>query len=293
MMPTFLSQRSEVVLGKTVNVYISPVTNKPKLLCLHGGPGLAADSIWGGFESLLERFDLGFIDFPSDGLDSQGNPLDLYGYAQLTNALSKTIWNNAGAIGVFGHSFGGCVAIKALSITKSPFSFGIVLSTPIDRNWTIQFGENLKALPTQLDWSKVNDDFERQRDSDEAYRKLFVDYAQMYLNDVPSRSAVELLNSWTYFAKAYAVGDRTIFPNLNLHSDLKALTAPLLCIGADQDLVVPANDADRASAIAKNAKAVHINGGHFALLTNRADFSRFVSQWWETVSKEVRNENVN
>lgn len=207
--------------------------DKPTLFCIHGGPGLDHQSLLPGLNSLQDLFTLKFVDLRWEGLSS----VEAYA-SQVCEVVRETA--PASPIGIFGHSFGGHVAMEAMAAAPAFFDFGILCAT----------------FCNAADW---------------------VEYMSFTSKMVPHSNATEIEKSYHQSLKNNVM--ETVYAKIDMTQRCRRIMAKCLVIGGGQDKIVPPDEPHKLAKLIHNVTAAIINdAGHFPFLTKPDEFQRIVEQ---------------
>lgn len=270
--------------GLKFSTYRTPDRGYPLLYCLHGGPGLGSASLMPGILSLAPIFDLILIDQRGEG--GTGVPEDgdysLVSYARDVLMLrSKLGHTGLRPIGLFGHSFGGSVAIQTLASHPTAFDFGILCNAPVSDEWM----GGLDALIQKLNDPVLNaaqKRFSKDRTQDSGYRDLMLGNSIIYFPELTREAATKVMDKWVYRVKPYIYAAKNTFPGMNLLAQCQQIEVPCLVIGSSGDEIIPWSHLQKLAKAIPHSKTAQISDvGHFPFATQPIEFFNQVSQWWE------------
>jgi pimeloyl-ACP methyl ester carboxylesterase len=235
-----------------------------RIVLLHG---------WGGSPEKLEplKDELGKkgwktmnLRFP--GLTSPA-PKEVWGlqeYADYIEAKVPKIWKKYGYF-VFGHSFGGRVAIK-MALSKHQGLNGIVLCAPggisrsnfIKRTFFMTMAKVGKVLLVYLPWASV-------------YRNLLYKLARQHDYERAGGIMKDVFKK--------VVGE-ILMPQLS------EIQVPALILWDKYDRVVPYQDGNKAKKLIKNAIIILFNniGGHKLPYFHPKEVAQEVEKWWQHIN---------
>jgi proline iminopeptidase len=272
-------------------IYRTPSKGLPQLFCLHGGMGLSADSLFDGLESISDLFDLIFID--QRGCGDSDNAVDgSYSIDDFVDDL-KEIVDQIGEVnikGLFGHSLGGMVAIKALAKYPELFQFGILSNTAMNDAWR---ADSKKAVE-KLDSSEVAQSlavYSEKPNDDQSIRNLAIVYGPIYFPELAEVDAKTQMERFTYRIASSEFLSASVYPGMNLNSEVRQIKCPILGIGGANDIVVPPQHLNAVIAELSRDRAEFIQiaeAGHFPFITKKSEFKLVIKNWWDSVRGSLR-----
>lgn len=193
------------------------MTIKPKLLCLHGALGSAAQLQW-ALHPLAAYFDLHFFDFPGHG-ERTDEQLSMESCIAATRDFIHK--NKLAGVTIFGYSMGGYVAL--LLAKKFPELVGQIVT-----------------LGTKLDWNpEVAAKEARMLNPEKMLEKIphYVDYLKKWHG-----------RDWSTTVKQTADLMRNLGQTRPLHTDVyQTILHPVLLCLADDDNMVSVNETHHAA----------------------------------------------
>lgn len=271
-------------------IYRTPSRNLPQLFCIHGGIGLGADSLTSGLEGLAKTFDLVFYDHRGCG-KSDAAPNSSYTLDEFTNDLIEIVnkFSNGNLRGVFAHSLGGMVAIRALASSPNLFDFAIIANSAIDDSWRAAAA---KAVETLTDVAAVNSAskrFDDENQNSDYLRNLAVEYGPIYFPELSSEESKKQMNLFSFRADSVTFASNYVYPGMNLSKEAATIKQPTLVIAAERDVVVPKVCQEKMSDLLPNGNLVVIKGaGHFPFITKKIEFETSITQWWEKTKELIK-----
>jgi proline iminopeptidase len=273
-----------------LSVYSTKQTGKSVLYCLHGGPGFDSLSLIPGLLPLSKLFDLRFVDLRGSGRSDSPRNGDYSLDATAKDVLQLIKGENPGrTIGIFGHSYGGLVALTVLAQGGDSLGFGILCGTPFDGAFGSDFSEAIERS-TKPEIMDGQNRFKTQTATDLDYRDLTVSLRSLYFPELPSEQSTGILATWSYRVDAYRYAEERIFPSLDLTESALRVTAPVLMVGGKIDPIITPANVNRCANLFKNGSVQLISdAGHFPFISETDQFFLKVSQWWE-VNKQSKKE---
>ena len=277
--------------GATLQLYLKGSRELPQLFCVHGGTGLAADTLIGHLDGLAQDFDLVFYD--QRGCGKSEAALDgSYTFSELATDLKEVVEFAKAEPnrprGVFGHSLGGMVAIKALAEFPELFDFAIISNSAIDEGWRKAAGTALENLTDRTAVEEANSKFEKDPTNDSFMRDLAIEYGPIYFPELTVSDAKSQMSRFTYRAAAVPFMSSKVFPGMNLSREAASIVCPVLVISGGKDEVVPPVCQLELFELLKRGDIVTVkDGGHFPFITQKEKFSNLVTQWWVKTKEEL------
>lgn len=275
--------------GKRV-IYRTLTKGLPELFCLHGGMGLSADSLFSGLLDLSDSFDLVFIDQRGCG-DSDVAPDGSYRLEDFASDLMEIVPQISvknQLMGLFGHSLGGMIAIKALGLYPKTFHFSILSNTAMDDQWRAA-SKNSSATLNDREISSTMDKLAKSPTNDQYMRELAIEYGPLYFPELQVDEAKATMKKFTYRAANWNFMSEHVYPGMNLRGDLSKQSCQTLVVAGEIDPVVPVYcQRSIVEALGNKGQMTTIMGaGHFPFITRRTKFNESIQSWWNKVKKEI------
>jgi len=262
-------------------IYSGEPTEKPGLLCIHGGMGLASDSLIPSLQTLSETFDLSFMDQRGHG-ESEAPINKSYFLENFSKDISEVveIIKPTKPLGLFGHSMGGMIAIQTLSDFPELFQFAFLANTALDFEWQKAASEAVLSLD-DLSLSKAVSDYEKNPTS-VTLATLAINYGPIYFPELNRERAELEMHKFSYRPDSIAFMDKSVYPHMNLEKQIARIKIPTLVISGERDVVVPPLCQRKISARLNYGEIITIGGaGHFPFITKQKEFKKAVTDWWE------------
>lgn len=274
--------------GKRV-IYKTVTKGQPQLFCLHGGMGLSADSLFSGLLDLSDSFNLVFIDQRGCG-DSDVAPDGNYRLEDFASDLMEVVAQVSAKnqpVGLFGHSLGGMIAIKALGLYPETFHFSILSNTAMDDKWRAASKNSSSTLNDQ-EISSIMAKLAKDPTNDQYMQELAIAYGPLYFPELKFDEARAKMKKFTYRAANWNFMSGHVYPGMNLRDDLSKHRCQTLVIGGEIDPVVPVScQRSIVEALSNKGQMTTIVGaGHFPFTTRRTEFNESIKTWWNKVKKE-------
>lgn len=270
-------------------VYTSEPKGLPQLFFVHGGMGLSADSLMPSLAGLEQTFDLVFFDQRGCG-ESDAPESGSYTLEELAGDLREIVGklgDKKRPIGVFGHSLGGMVAIKALSLYRDLFDFFFLSNTALDDSWRAASGEAVRRLNDPA-IEAASKQFDQEPLRDDLLRELAISYGPLYFPELTRDQAREVMAGFSYRAASVGFTSEKVYPGMDLLEGARKIDIPGLVIAGEKDVVVPYSCQENVARYLCRAGLDIINdAGHFPFVTNKDDFVQTISQWWEGHRKGI------
>ncbi len=215
-----------------------------------------------------------FVDLRGD----VGSSLESYA-SEVCEAVQKAA--PASPIGIFGHSFGGHVAMEAMASAPAFFDFGILCATFCNAaDWAeyVSYTSKLLHHPNATD---IEMQYYKSQKQDADFKAMMLAYAPLYFPELPVEEAKTLMTQWTYTASRYNNAVENIYTTIDMTQRCRRIMAKCLVIGGGQDKIVSPDEPVKFSKLIHNAQAVTIpTAGHFPFLTRPDAFRSSVESWW-------------
>lgn len=263
-------------------IYRSESNAKPTLLCIHGGMGLASDSLM-TLEGLSDEFDLIFMDQRGHGRSAaaaDGN----YWFENFSNDIRELVQklDLKKPLGIFGHSMGGMIAIQVLSDFPGIFQFAILSNTALNSAWQIEALSSLKIL----NQNRLEKNTRAYEDSPghESLKNLAVVYGPVYFPELSQMKAESEMSKFTYRNDSLRFMNENVYGTMNLSEKAKSIKIPVLVLSGELDKVVPVKcQVELAGNIRNSTHAIIEKAGHFPFITQTKNFEKFVSNFWDKI----------
>ncbi|PIR19953.1 MAG: hypothetical protein COV45_08220 [Deltaproteobacteria bacterium CG11_big_fil_rev_8_21_14_0_20_47_16] len=252
---------------------------KPTLFCIHGGPGMDHTSLKPGILSLQSLFDLHFID-----LNHDGGAYSLSRYASDVCEVVKKVAPSS-PIGLFGHSFGGHVAMEALLQAPAFFDFAILANTFCNVADWIDYISYTSKLLHNPSAEAIEAAYNNSSKKDADFKQLMLGYAPLYFPEISLEEARRIMAQWHYYAAPYNDAVANIYSKIDMTQKCRHILAKCLVIGGAQDKIVAPQEVDRLVQLIPNATGVKIpNACHFPFITESKMFESAVQKWCKKVA---------
>jgi proline iminopeptidase len=266
-------------------VYRDVPSQKPLLICIHGGLGLSSDSLMPGLSVLRDEFDLMFVDQRGCGDSESAGSYSLEDFSFDIQEVVEVLGLRGSKIGIFGHSMGGMIAIKCLGMQPGLFDFAILSNTSMDDSWMHASRESVKQLDQQT-LALAAKQFEENPESNQALHDLSVEYGPIYFPELKTDEARAQMCKFSNRTDAISFMSEHVYPDMNLAQDVSRIEIPVLVISGDKDVVVPPTCQSAISTSLQQSSYVNLlNAGHFPFVTQPDEFRKSVLSWWNQVSR--------
>lgn len=278
---------SMIDLGSVqIRVLETGFSDKPQLVCVHGGMGLGLDSLTTGLEGLSRKFDLLFVDLRGAGLSSESKD-GTYSLGEYVDDLSSLLERAPRrSRGIFGHSLGGMIGLELLAVSPSLAQFAILSNSAANDGWRETSSESVKKIQTPALTSALQA-YSEAPTGDDTTRRLAIEYAPLYFPELTIEHARRQMEGFTYRGAAMQYTSAHVYPGMNLEEKARAVRVPTLVIGGEVDAVVPSSSQRELAQLIPNSQLCVVPGaGHFPFLTKKNEFTVAVEQWFDEQNLE-------
>jgi proline iminopeptidase len=268
-------------------IYQSDPKGLPELYCIHGGMGLGSDSLMTSLRPLAEIYDLTFIDLRGCGNSDKAHD-DQYTLSNFSNDIIEIVKavSKGDKRGIFGHSFGGMVAIDLLSHSDL-FHFAILANTALNDKCQVASREAVKQLD-ELELKKSLAAYQ-EAPNDISLRNLAITYGPIYFPELEKHNAKETMSNFNYCNEAMSFTSEKVYPGMNLLDQVKTIGIPSLVISGSDDIIVPSsNQEELAGHLKKSVLKTIKNAGHFPFITKNNDFISSIKNWWHDTHEVIK-----
>jgi len=246
----------------------------PNWMLIPGGPGMGPEYL----SELFGRLDLKGSVWTFDILEADRRSLsDEEIVAGWKRSLLKAAETLKPAL-IFGHSFGGMLALSTKGLEKHIAGLILADSDPVD--WLKDCADPPIPKSETAPWGKKFDD----APSDSLYRDFFLAIAPYYFSQECLRAGRDLIGRNSYSYRAFLAGNNEFFPSYGMAIDLRPI--PVFCLAGEHDLITPMGVYQRSAQFKEKADARYFSipgGGHFPWVENFQE----VSSVLQRIEKEV------
>jgi pimeloyl-ACP methyl ester carboxylesterase len=236
----------------------------PNWILIPGGPGMGPEYL----SELFGRLDLKGSIWTFDILDANREALS---DDEVVDGWKRSLLEAAKKLKpalIFGHSFGGMLALSTKELEKHIAGLILADSDPVD--WLKDCADSPIPKSELAAWAGK---FE-EAPSDSLYKDYFSAIAPYYFSKGCVRAGRELIDRNSYSYRTFTTGNNKFFPNYEIAIDL--LPIPVFCLAGEFDLITPMS-IYQGSAHFKEKKDVQYfsipGGGHFPWVENLQDVS--------------------
>ncbi len=260
-------------------------TSPIQLVFLHGGPGLDSTYL---IENLAEPLQdvcrLLFVDLKGDGRSDKFLPNEKYALADYAADMAALLQapdlTNHGKTILYGHSFGGFVAIKAASQFPHLFSGVILSNTKAHLGYVSDFAPIMKKLGISDEVDRLEEKLAAGEGTDADFREMMILYAKLYYPEFPQSEAENHINTGIFTARSYVNFLTNIVPKMNLTQDCQTIKHPVLILGSELDHITPWAAQEDLKSFIPNASCLFFPGaGHFPFVLKREEYVAGIKAW--------------
>lgn len=239
----------------------------PRLLFLHGGPGLDHSYFtpyFGGPEAPYEAvfYTQGFSGKPG----TTGLIAELHGFVE--KFLDRPLF-------LFAHSFGAALALEYIRRHDEKNLSGLILCAWIHdkQNWLDDYCRRFAISPRDLKNKEPKDDAEFKAVTLAASDRY-------YFSEGFSREGTQLWESVRFNSALYNAISREFFDDFSAADVVRSLRLPSLSIAGVNDQIVGIEHVRRGCALNAKIKSVEIGGvGHFPFVEKTAETNRSIADF--------------
>ncbi|MBK6312829.1 MAG: alpha/beta hydrolase [Blastocatellia bacterium] len=250
------------------------------IIVIHGGPGLPHNYLLPALQNLGPYATLWFYDARGHGLSEQNKPNDPYTMEQLVGDVGAfATAMKMDSYSVFGHSFGGMVALKFAATNPVGLRRLILSDTSASLGYVSRFQDTLKRLMPKDQFAE----YERlQSDSsitpDERLRRALRLVYPFYWYNPPKPYYLDLdISSLNLNATASDQIWSSDGQNYDVRKQLSDIKVPTLVINGRYDIVFSYEDAKELSEGIPNARLVILErSGHYPFYEENATFTDWI-----------------
>lgn len=260
------------------------------LVALHGGMGLDHTYLRPGLDRLADTARVVYVDQRGNGRSPAGRPLaeiDLTTWADDLDVLCRTV--GLGRIVLFGHSFGGFVAIEC-ALRHPERIAGLVLCG------TGAAFVHADAIVAELDRRNATE-VQRQAFTGEPFRSD-AEYAAWLAAALPlylHPKSTLAFDTSTIICRLDALARGSeVLSGWDRRGDLERIHVPVLVTSGRHDVVMPVDRTGTplAAALPNATSVVFDRSGHLPFLEEPDRYARVVRSWLASVPVDNVNETV-
>lgn len=169
---------------------------------------------------------------------------------------------------IFGHSFGGMLALSTKGLEKHIAGLILADSDPVD--WLKDCADSPIPKSESAPWAKKFDD----APSDSLYKDYFSAIAPYYFSKDCLRAGRELIERNSYSYRTFAAGNSHFFPSYEIAIDLRPI--PVFCLAGEHDRITPMDVYQRSAQFKEKNDVRYFSipgGGHFPWVENLQEVS--------------------
>lgn len=246
----------------------------PDWIVIPGGPGMGPEYL----AELFGRLDLKGSIWTFDILDAGRESLP---DEEIVAGWKRSLLEAAEALKpalIFGHSFGGMLALSTKGLEKHIAGLILADSDPLD--WLKDCAGSPIPRAEMAAWGKKLDD----APSDSLYRDFFSAIAPYYFSKECLRAGRELIERNSYSYRTFTAGNNKFFPGYEMAIDLRPI--PVFCLTGEHDVITPMNVYQRSARFKEKSDARYFTipgGGHFPWVENFQEVSSVLRRIEEQV----------
>jgi proline iminopeptidase len=289
---TFVACENEVLIQENTSgmlpingteLFYKTIGSGEPLVIIHGGPVLDHSYFLPHFEALSAHYQLVFYDQRASGrslskVDTASMKLDVF--ADDIEGIRKAL--NVDKINLFGHSWGGLLAMK-YAIKYNQHIDQLILANSIAPNysdWQVE-GQVVSQRATESDFAErqaiIQSGALQSDDPTAAIEKLLKISFRPQMADTSKLKDLIL-----YVPKDYLARSQTFsllgpeISNFDLYSDLTKLNFPTMVLYGNREPAVYLHATKMAEAFPKGQLVVIDGAGHFPFVENLSDFNKAI-----------------
>jgi proline iminopeptidase len=255
------------------------------IVVIHGGPGLPHNYLLPALQNLAPYATIWFYDARGHGLSEQNYPNESYTMQQLVDDVESFV--TAAKIEnytLFGHSFGGMVALK-YATTRRPGLTRLILSdTSASVEYVNRFQESLKRVmsPAQMqEYEHVQADTSITPD-ERLRRSLRAVYPFYWYNPPPAEFLDTDIGSMNLNATASEQIWGSDGQTYDVRKDLSKVDVPVMVFYGRYDVVYSYDDAKQIADGVPNGRLVVLErSGHYPFFEENYMFTQWVRTFLE------------
>lgn len=253
---------------------------RENIVVVHGGPGLPHNYLLPALLSLTPFATVWFYDARGHGLSEQNYPTESYTMQQLVDDIDAfTAAAGIDTYTLFGHSFGGMVALKFATQRPARLRRLILSDTAASIDYAAHFQERLKqAMPASryAEYEGILRD-ETVTPDERLRRALRVVYPYYWYSAPPA----DYLDQDVHSMNLNALASDQIWASdgqaYDVRGQLSNVRVPTLVMRGRYDIVFSAEDARAIAEGIPNSRLVELpHSGHYPFYENSDLFSRWV-----------------
>lgn len=263
------------------NIFYEKVGYGPEnIVVVHGGPGLPHNYLIPALTTLAPHATVWFYDARGHGLSEQNYPTESYTMQQLVDDIGEFTQ----AVGLqnytlFGHSFGGMVALKYAARRPAGLTRLILSDTAASLEYVSRFQQRIKQLmppSVYAEYERVQSDDSLTGD-ERLRRALRIVYPYYWYNPPPER----YLDLDIYSMNLNSTASEQIWASdgqsYDMRGELADISVPTLIIHGRHDVVFSMEDAKVLADGIPNSRLVEMpHSGHYPFYENNYLFTEWI-----------------
>lgn len=237
----------------------------PNWILIPGGPGMGPEYLSELFGRVELKGSIWTFDILGD--EAEGWKRSLLEAAERLNPAL-----------IFGHSFGGMLALSTKGLEKH--IAGLILADSDPVNWLKDCAEPPIPRSEMEAWGKRFHD----APSDLLYKEFFSAIAPYYFSKESLRAGRELIERNSYSYRTFLTGDERFFSSYEVAIDLQPI--PVFCLAGERDIITPMKVYQRSSRFTEKKDVRYFSipgGGHFPWVENFQEVSGVLKRIEESV----------
>ena len=274
------------VTANNRNFFYEKVGYGPEnIIVIHGGPGLPHNYLLPALQNLGQYATIWFYDARGHGLSEQNRPNDPYSMQQLVDdveAFTKAV--GVRTYTLFGHSFGGMVALTYATTPRPGMTRLIVSDTSASSSYVPRFQESLKRLMSNSQfeaYEAIQADTSLTPD-EQLRRSLRIVYPYYWYNP-PKRYYLDMdIGAMNLNARASSEIWNSDLGTYDIRKKLADIRVPVLVLYGRYDVVFSHDDAKEiADGVPEGRLIVLERSGHYPFFEENHVFTQWVRTFME------------
>lgn len=251
-------------IAHTVKVSNIIPRDGPDWILIPGGPGMGPEYL----AELFGRLDLKGSIWTFDVLNATG---ESHSDKEIVDGWKHSLLEAANALKpalIFGHSFGGMLALSTKELEKH--IAGLILADSDPVNWLKDCANSPIPRSEMEAWGKKFSD----APSDSLYKDFFSEIAPYYFSGECLGAGRELIERNSYSYRTFLIGNDNFFSDYETAIDLRPI--PVFCLTGEHDIITPMDVYKRSAQFMEKMDARYFpipGGGHFPWVENFQEVS--------------------
>lgn len=251
-------------IAHTVKVSNIIPRNGPNWILIPGGPGMGPEYLSELFGRLDLKGSIWTFDILHADRESLPGEQTVHGWKRSLLEAAETLKPAL----VFGHSFGGMLALSTGELEKHIAGLVLADSDPVD--WLKDCADSPIPKSETAAWGKKLND----APSDSLYKDYFSAIAPYYFSKDCLRAGRELIERNSYSYRTFQIGNDNFFSNYEMAMDLRLI--PVFCLAGEHDIITPMKIYRRSAQFNGKNDVRYFSipgGGHFPWVENFQEVS--------------------